>query len=151
MLSPGIGQVTHALLTRPPLTWKSLGFIPSPFDLHVLGMPPAFILSQDQTLMLKSLPASLNWLSFRFAISGQASWTYCFWVVSQTFVFLTVLIRFFRISLNSSRVALSSFFRNFSGLHYCLFVKVLFAVVFRNNSVILSQVFCFVNNFFQVF
>ena len=25
------------------------------FDLHVLGTPPAFILSQDQTLMLKSL------------------------------------------------------------------------------------------------
>ena len=26
----------------------------SPFDLHVLGTPPAFILSQDQTLMLLS-------------------------------------------------------------------------------------------------
>ena len=25
----------------------------SPFDLHVLSTPPAFILSQDQTLMLK--------------------------------------------------------------------------------------------------
>ena len=25
-----------------------------PFDLHVLSTPPAFILSQDQTLMLKS-------------------------------------------------------------------------------------------------
>ena len=28
------------------------------FDLHVLGTPPAFILSQDQTLMLKSDPSS---------------------------------------------------------------------------------------------
>ena len=27
----------------------------SPFDLHVLSTPPAFILSQDQTLMFKSL------------------------------------------------------------------------------------------------
>ena len=26
----------------------------TPFDLHVLGMPPAFVLSQDQTLMLNS-------------------------------------------------------------------------------------------------
>ena len=26
------------------------------FDLHVLGTPPALILSQDQTLMLNSLP-----------------------------------------------------------------------------------------------
>ncbi len=28
----------------------------SPFDLHVLSTPPAFILSQDQTLMLKYDP-----------------------------------------------------------------------------------------------
>ena len=27
----------------------------SPFDLHVLGTPPAFILSQDQTLMLNKI------------------------------------------------------------------------------------------------
>ena len=37
-------QVTHALLTRPPLAPKGS------FDLHVLSTPPAFILSQDQTL-----------------------------------------------------------------------------------------------------
>ena len=52
-----MGQVAHALLTRPPLAYISLGFNISPFDLHVLGTPPAFILSQDQTLMLfRSLP-----------------------------------------------------------------------------------------------
>ena len=34
------------LLTRPPLIPKD------PFDLHVLGLPPAFALSQDQTLKL---------------------------------------------------------------------------------------------------
>ena len=44
MLSVCTGQVTHALLTRPPLTTKGS------LDLHVLGTPPAFILSQDQTL-----------------------------------------------------------------------------------------------------
>ena len=54
LLSPCKGQVTHALLTRPPLS--SVFFVPknsekrTPFDLHVLGMPPAFVLSQDQTL-----------------------------------------------------------------------------------------------------
>jgi hypothetical protein len=37
------------LLTRLPLTPKSA------FDLHVLSLPPAFALSQDQTLKLKSL------------------------------------------------------------------------------------------------
>jgi hypothetical protein len=36
------------LLTRLPLTPKDA------FDLHVLSLPPAFVLSQDQTLKLKS-------------------------------------------------------------------------------------------------
>ena len=35
------------LLTRPPLEPKSS------LDLHVLSLPPAFVLSQDQTLKLK--------------------------------------------------------------------------------------------------
>ena len=54
VLSPSLRQVTHALLTRPPLS--SAKFIPKksfrrfPLDLHVLGTPPAFVLSQDQTL-----------------------------------------------------------------------------------------------------
>ena len=38
------------LLTRAPLRPK-----PS-FDLHVLGMPPAFVLSQNQTLKFMSDP-----------------------------------------------------------------------------------------------
>ena len=128
MLSVCTGQVTHALLTRPPLTWLSLGFKSSPFDLHVLGTPPAFILSQDQTLMLKVLqlqvyPASCYLaVHLRFLQSHPELTVFGLWV---DFRLLTVLIRFIRISLNSSRVALSSFFRNFSGLHYCLFVKVL--------------------------
>jgi hypothetical protein len=52
-LSPSEGQVSHVLLTRSPLS-------PHPktrfsFDLHVLGTPPAFILSQDQTLHIEVL------------------------------------------------------------------------------------------------
>ena len=38
-------QVTHVILTRPPLPRVAA----RAFDLHVLGTPPAFILSQDQT------------------------------------------------------------------------------------------------------
>ena len=45
---------SHALLTRPPLDPKVS------LDLHVLGLPPAFVLSQDQTLKLKRLSASLT-------------------------------------------------------------------------------------------
>ena len=46
LLSPAQGQVTYVLLTRSPLISKR-----DSFDLHVLGTPPAFILSQDQTLI----------------------------------------------------------------------------------------------------
>ena len=47
-LSHSQRQVPHVLLTRPPLRKQPKLF--SPFDLHVLGVPPAFVLSQDQTL-----------------------------------------------------------------------------------------------------
>ena len=61
-LSPCIRQVAHTLLTRPPLRYSKilpkLSFEISSFDLHVLSTPPAFILSQDQTLKLKSSPAT---------------------------------------------------------------------------------------------
>ena len=41
----------YALLTRAPLTYQPKSICP--FDLHVLGLPLAFILSQDQTLHSK--------------------------------------------------------------------------------------------------
>ena len=41
------------LLTRSPLSPKSASTSQIPFDLHVLSTPPAFILSQDQTLQQK--------------------------------------------------------------------------------------------------
>ena len=50
-LSRAHGQVTYVLLTRSPLDSEKQAFH-RPFDLHVLGAPPAFILSQDQTLHL---------------------------------------------------------------------------------------------------
>ena len=54
LLSPSERQVAHALLTRSPLSCKIRNpkktSNTAPFDLHVLGTPPAFVLSQDQTL-----------------------------------------------------------------------------------------------------
>ena len=47
-LSQSEGQVAHVLLTRSPLIRPASW--PSPFDLHVLSTPPAFVLSQNQTL-----------------------------------------------------------------------------------------------------
>ena len=48
MLSPSKRQVVYALLTRSPLS--TMINHNTPFDLHVLSTPPAFVLSQDQTL-----------------------------------------------------------------------------------------------------
>ena len=54
LLSPTERQVPHALLTRSPLSHPfrltEVALQGASFDLHVLGTPPAFVLSQDQTL-----------------------------------------------------------------------------------------------------
>jgi hypothetical protein len=43
-------KITHVLRTRAPLYSPLRTFS---LDLHVLGTPPAFVLSQDQTLQLR--------------------------------------------------------------------------------------------------
>ena len=48
-LSHSLGKVSYVLLTRTP---RYRGRIPFAFDLHVLGPPLTFALSQDQTLQL---------------------------------------------------------------------------------------------------
>ena len=53
MVIPLAKASSQALLTRPPLVSKEASFFLLPFDLHVLGLPPAFNLSHDQTLQLK--------------------------------------------------------------------------------------------------
>ena len=47
-LSPRHRQIAHVLRTRSPVG------IATPRDLHVLSTPPAFVLSQDQTLQEKN-------------------------------------------------------------------------------------------------
>ena len=79
-LSRGRGQVLHVLLSRSPLASLRRGV---PFDLHVLGAPPAFILSQDQTLMFKFVRSKSVWLilpfycCFRFLFSEISLRTFC--------------------------------------------------------------------------
>ena len=50
-LSTTQGKMTYVLLTRAPLYW---GRSPFSRDLHVLGAPLTFVLSQDQTLQFES-------------------------------------------------------------------------------------------------
>ena len=113
LLSPCTRQVTHALLTRPPLSHlsfrRSQG---ASFDLHVLGTPPAFILSQDQTLMLK------------FVSVVKTCWSktsvYCyFWVGPlRTMFFEYILLRIFKDSCYCSviNVHLTSSFKKLEAL-----------------------------------
>ena len=63
-LSPCWRQVAYALRTRPPVAGRSTEVLhPMPLDLHVLGLPLAFILSQDQTLHCKKIIKILeSWL-----------------------------------------------------------------------------------------
>ena len=66
-LSPSAGLVAYALRTRAPLSEVPKGLLP--FDLHVLGLPLAFILSQDQTLR-----CTIDFLFFFFSVlSGPPS------------------------------------------------------------------------------
>jgi hypothetical protein len=74
-LSPTSGQVTNALLTRSPLgnpfrpyEYKLQG---SSFDLHVLGTPPTFILSQDQTLRKRHIFQCVTFLDLLRIVGVQ--------------------------------------------------------------------------------
>ncbi len=58
---PHLGVRSMLLLTLPPLA------LAGPSDLHALAIPPAFNLSQDQTLQLNFIDA------FTIAGSGNAS------------------------------------------------------------------------------
>ncbi len=68
------GQITHVLRTRAPLYSPLRAFS---LDLHVLGTPPAFVLSQDQTLQLRvfsCLPSlRTSWHLFRNDLQTQGT------------------------------------------------------------------------------
>ena len=61
---------SYVLLTRLPLT--NLANQIHSFDLHVLGMPPAFTLSQDQTLYSHYLPIQKSFTTHRAFITHAA-------------------------------------------------------------------------------
>ena len=49
-LFPTFRQIAYVLRTRSPLNYLCIATKIIPFDLHVLSTPPAFVLSQNQTL-----------------------------------------------------------------------------------------------------
>ena len=54
-LSPISRQIAHVLRTLTPLDILCIATKDIPFDLHVLSTPPAFVLSQNQTLRKKRI------------------------------------------------------------------------------------------------
>ena len=77
VLSPCVGQIAHALLTRPPLKHLGASSSMSPLDLHVLGTPPAFVLSQDQTLMFNPTPSTGANRSTAFLTRSESDCSFC--------------------------------------------------------------------------
>ena len=106
----GYPRVTHpsaTKLTRSlPKIWQRL----TPFDLHVLSTPPAFILSQDQTLIFKCQRHSCSFVLPVF--TGL--------LFGCVLRFLFELCSEFSLKIQFSVVCIPL---EFSGLHYCLFVK----------------------------
>ncbi len=132
LLSPSERQVAHALLTRPPLSQSRLRRISvcsASFDLHVLGTPPAFILSQDQTLNILYL--------------------------NGTFVPIKSIEAF---QLSKESFCLFRLFKEpFSGayLHklflHCSIFKVHSLAPFRDSSISLTHFLGLVKRFFEIF
>ena len=58
-------------VTQPFATLFAPRRAPYPFDLHVLGAPPAFILSQDRTLRSKNQALGLDKFSLRAVPAGE--------------------------------------------------------------------------------
>ena len=95
-LSPGQGLVAHVLRTRLPVAARRIATPALPLDLHVLSLPLAFILSQDQTLLgiffifqaltpTLSIPLKKSTLS-NFYHSVLASCTTCLSIFSMNFL-----------------------------------------------------------------
>ena len=121
-------QVTHALLTRPPLDRISASTNLLSFDLHVLSTPPAFILSQDQTL-IKNLSRVQIWLwslSIPFTVLGLYQTCVCY-------------------------VLFEILYLEFQGCHVVNFSRFFVVELISDNFYMLSHSVFFVNNFFNFF
>ena len=128
LLFPCMRQVTHALLTRPPLDRISASTDLLSFDLHVLSTPPAFILSQDQTL-IKNLSRVQIWLwslSIPFTVLGLYQTCVCY-------------------------VQFEILYLEFQGCHVVNFSRFFIVELISDNFYMLSHSVFFVNNFFNFF
>ena len=115
------------LLTRySPVRHLVFTEINTPFDLHVLSTPPAFVLSQDQTLqkiIFRRTDRLFNYLFKKNLLGNLLQSRY------RTFVYVR------------KHIVHCLVFKE----HFCFFNSL--ELTFK----IISYVFCFVNNFFKLF
>ena len=130
----------------------------TPFDLHVLGTPPAFILSQDQTLMFKFEPVRQTLAKKVLALlSLLFLWLYLFPDTVRDVSCDTSNENLFGIRGYHLKCMWHFSFLEFSGLFHCSIIKVHCAVMllftaFLNISLtILSRISFLVNHFFYLF
>ena len=107
-----------------PGAGEAIGASHTPFDLHVLGTPPAFVLSQDQTLEF-NLSVSLNTVAHFFRL--------------VVFLFASVILD---LSIGIDLACLL--------MHYIVF-KVLSPPLFCDSFCSIPQLLRFVNTFFSLF
>ena len=146
-------QVTHALLTRPPLSHFSVRkLLSASFDLHVLGTPPAFILSQDQTLV-KSV-----------CIQFSTAWQFCSCLLFFRFDIQCLVLNYskesFRVVVYCSIIKVlchsrdSLFILSYSFQlvkNFLKFIFLCFIICLSDSFLILTHLFLFVNMYFYIF
>ena len=137
----GYPRVTHPSATKLKESLrKDLPVVP--FDLHVLGTPPAFILSQDQTLMLKFFISlrkccDLNMkeilmvkmdLAFHFYPFTELGCSKITWLLKWfstiqcplNFLNFASVARSIKWPLSSTKCCYLKYKGIYSGLHFCL-------------------------------
>ena len=141
----------------------------TPFDLHVLSTPPAFILSQDQTLnkmvfnepkLVKSILLKLN-SSFKEIINGCLYKLFWAFTTNSFWCFVFVMLFNLQGAHRSQRRAfilpqlvflVKHFFQAFSNSFALSFAELLlWRAVPADSLIILPRSFFLVKHFFQVF
>ena len=147
-------QVIHALLTRPPLShFQKQAFKSASFDLHVLSTPPAFILSQDQTLMFKFVRFKIS-LAILSACESLHFTVFVVYLLYKIACYLISKIRFVVSFMRPMKI----FYRNFQGcftvqlsMFFVLCCRVVLLFISASARYIILACAPFVNNFFYFF
>ena len=150
----GYPRVTHPSATKLFKNLPKLHQRITPFDLHVLGTPPAFILSQDRTLTLMFVlsGSELHWLNQNNSapLLFLTAW---WWLNHQKFTLVFVLLNILSFLKKKNwnfqgciTVKLSKYFQKLLPSGFQAFVSWL---SFTATCYMLTRCFVIVKNFFR--